>query len=338
MLFASRAPLTRREALRFGAAAAGALVATRSLHSQTVPPLQVDDDGLIVHANRDGGDTGQREGWYWFGVWIREHELKDPWAAKRALTVTQVMDLLEPAKDGVFYRHPKLKPWNNPYDKDFGFSRDQMVPLVASMWMFAMNDRLRRLWNKLPQDPVGGTKHTFNGEWKKFLGFNVSYSGDIVGPMTINLFRRAWGEDPMLASDKNGPGGETELARNVDLRIAASVTNRDNTGDDLNLIVMLLMALLRYPSDTARDAANRYAKNRGVSYGSFLGSYRQKYGLDVKASDVEVRKRMDGGIASGWKTDCSRVLGAVRWYHRAEVGANPGLADLYEPIIRKYLE
>jgi hypothetical protein len=32
---------------------------------------------------------------------------------------------------------------------------------------------------------------------------------------------------------------------------------------------------------------------------------------------------MDEGIASGWKTDASRVYGAVRWYHRIEAGANP---------------
>src|SRR5260370_3548048 len=37
-------------------------------------------------------------------------------------------------------------------------------------------------------------------------------------------------------------------------------------------------------------------------------------------------------------TILSRVFGALRWYHRAEVGANPAFAELYEPIIRKYLE
>jgi len=65
--------------------------------------------------------------------------------------------------------------------------------------------------------------------------------------MTINLFRRAWLEDPMPASDGNGPGGEFELARNVELRIIAAQNDRDDTGDDLNLIVMLLMSILRFP-------------------------------------------------------------------------------------------
>jgi hypothetical protein len=124
----------------------------------------------------------------------------------------------------------------------------------------------------------------------------------------------------------------------VDLRIASSLTNRDNTGDDLNLIVMLLVGLLRFPSTTLKDAANRYAKNRGVSYGSFLGAYRDKYGVDLSVPAKTVADRVDAGIKTGWKTDSSRVLGAVRWYHRPESGANPGLAELYAPIIRHYLE
>ena len=52
--------------------------------------IYYDDDGLIVHKGHagdikgwDGGDTAQREGWYWLGVWIREHELHDPWPIKR---------------------------------------------------------------------------------------------------------------------------------------------------------------------------------------------------------------------------------------------------------------
>jgi len=81
-----------------------------------------------------------------------------------------------------------------------------------------------------------------------------------------------------------------------------------------------------------------YAKNRPVSYGSFLGVYRDVYGDMSGESDAEVRRRLDEGIASGWQTDASRVYGAVRWYHRAKTGANPQLAELYAPIIRKYLE
>jgi hypothetical protein len=185
---------------------------------------------------------------------------------------------------------------------------------------------------------IGGTKHTFNGEWKMVFGQRTVFTGDIVGPSAINLFRRAWNEDPLAAGDGNGPGGEAELQANVGLRLKAGLADRDDTGDDLNLIVMLLISILRYKSVVSAQAANWYAKNRPVSYGSFLGAYRQKYGVDLTASSEEVKRRIDQGIAAGWKTDASRVFGAVRWYHRAEVGANPALAELYRPIIRAYLE
>ena len=319
---------------------AGEMPSTRAPNSS--PPILYDRDGLIVHRGMDGGDTAQREGWYWLGVWIRQSVLNDPWTIPRSLSFQQVIQLLEPASDGIFYRHPKLSPWNNPRDGTYGFSRDQMIPLVAAMGVWGLTGPLRRLWNALPQDPIGGTKHTFNGEWKTLFGQKTVYTGDIVGPQAINLFRRAWGEDPMRAGDGNGPSGEAELATNVGLRLEGALDDRDNTGDDLNLIVMLLMSILHFPSTTSARSVNLYAKNRRVSYGSFVTAYRQDYGedlLEMGSLTESLRRRLDEGITvRKWRTDSSRVYGAVRWYHRAGSGANPKLAQLYEPIIRAYLE
>src|SRR5271157_4098110 len=59
------------------------------------PPIFYDQDGLIVHKGLDGGDTAQREGWYWFGVWVREHLLHEPWTTSRKLTFPEVLRLLE---------------------------------------------------------------------------------------------------------------------------------------------------------------------------------------------------------------------------------------------------
>lgn len=310
-------------------------------------PIYYDSDGLIVHRGNDGGDTAQREGWYWLGVWIREHVLHEPWPVPRALTFQEVFRLLEPQQDGVFYRHPKLPPWNNPHSKKHGLSRDQTIPLVAAMGVWGAHDALRRLWNALPQDPVGGTKHTFNGDWITAFGHRLAHEGDIVGPMTINLFRRAWGENPMESSDGNGPGGELELLANVGVRIAAAARDRGDTGDDLNLIVMLLMAMLCFSTDTAREAVQRY-KERPLSYGSYMGAYRREYGVDMDASRDKMIRRMNEGIVppprpgepsrQPWLPDAGPASGAVRWYHRPETGANPLLWALYEPIIKRYLE
>lgn len=135
--------------------------------------IYTDPDGLIVHRKDDGfcdgGDTAQREGWYWLGVWLRSHTPgMKPWPVARKLTFQQVLKLLEPHGDGVFYRHPKLAPWNNPTGKEWGTSRDQLTPLIAAMGVWHESDTLRRLWDTMPYDVIG--KHAFNGNWRNFLG------------------------------------------------------------------------------------------------------------------------------------------------------------------------
>ena len=301
------------------------------------PAMMFDKDGLIVHAGNDGGDTAQREGWYWLGVWVRQHVLQNPWPVKRSLALDEVLRLLEPNQDGVFVRHPSRAADS----KDWGLSRDQMVPLVAAMGMWGKIGALRRLWNALPQDPLGGTKHTFNGRWVDILGLRAFHDGDIVGPMTVNLFRRAWGEDPLKNGDPLGIG-ENELRSNVSIRTAAAAKNRDDTGDDLNLMVMLLMSILRFPSATSSAAVADY-KARALSYGSYLGEYRKHFGVDKNITQPQLVARIEAGINAAepdqkWKSDASGPMGAVRWYHREESGANPQLAELWEPIIQRYLQ
>ncbi|HEY1936563.1 MAG TPA: hypothetical protein VGJ33_01355 [Candidatus Angelobacter sp.] len=465
--------------------------------------IYYDQDGLIVHranGKDDGGDTAQREGWYWLGVWIRQKKLHQPWTASRKLTFPQVIALLEPGKDGVFYRHPKLAPWNDPRSKEYGFSRDQMIPLVAAMGVWGMKAEITRLWDALPEDLLG--KHAFNGNYRNFLGQdgqdcmaikkrgcdatadcslrvdnrdcslqvdtrdcslqvdtrscghdvvgvhindpfcetakatqnglyatqkatceaakagqngayiaaknacegakgtqnalyasqkatcetgkttqNALYasqkaaceagktggkyaceaqkaadqvvcmvsnvhSGDLIGPSAVNLFRRAMNENPLEPISKalglppvnigTGILGESELAINAGVRIAAAARDKDDTGDDLNLIVLMLMSKLRFPTPITDAAVSAYAHNRALSYGSYLGVYAQYYGND----GTDMRSRMDAGISGGWAPDpgVSGPFGAVRWYHRAAVGANPQLAEIYGVIIDTYIK
>lgn len=502
-----------------------ALPASPPAAPTTIPgadqPIFFDPDGLIVHRSPggpdDGGDTSQREGWYWFGVWLRQNtQGLEPWPVPRALNFQQVLDLMEPGKDGVFYRHPKLPPWNDPHGKAYGYSRDQLEPMVAAMGVWGRTAEIQRLWDALPEDLLG--KHAFNGNWRNFLGQdgndcsaikrrgcdatddcslkvddrdcslrvdtrdcslqvdtrdcslrvdtrscghditvcvpftdichtehvndpvcelakgtqnaaykaehdacevakatqNASYkaahdqcelekftqnagykaehdaceagkaaqnllyisektaceaakagkkaacegqkaadqlfcmmtnvhSGDIIGPMTVNLFRRAMGEDPLIPLSTTlrlppvnvgtGALGEAELALNVGLRLEVAGRDRDDTGDDLNLIVKLLMAHIRHPSPMSESALNIYAQQRDHSFGSFLGAYHAQYGED--ATDIETR--IADGIRSGWAPECSAPLGAVRWYHRKDTGANPALATLYEPILSFFM-
>src|SRR6266545_1809678 len=62
--------------------------APTAAHTQDI---YYDTDGLIVHhgpnGELDGGDTAQREGWYWLGVWIRQNVPGlQPWPPPRKLT------------------------------------------------------------------------------------------------------------------------------------------------------------------------------------------------------------------------------------------------------------
>jgi len=440
---------------------------------------------------QDGGDTAQREGWYWLGVWIRAHTPGlTPWPHKRALTFEQVLALLEPKRDGVFYRHPKLSPWNNPYDSKLGFSRDQMEPLVAAMGVWGKHAEINRLWDALPTSLTG--KHAFNGKWVNGLGQdgmnctqiesrgcdatkdcslkvdprdcslkedrtdcsatracnfppnvdnrnceglgkifceaakaaqnkiyeadaagkkidcerikaqeklacessksskNIGYqaekelcetgkaaqnaayagekaaceaaksgakatceaqkaadlqacrlgnyfTGDNIGPMTDNLFKRALNQVP---SPLIYVSGDTELLTNSYLRRSPLVTQehpdpKDNVGDDLNQIVKLLMSILRFPSPISSAAVNVY-RGREHNYGSYFAAYLNQYGDDLTDFDG----RLKAGVKSGWQPDpgISGIFGAARWYHRASGTGNPLLAELYAPIIEKFLK
>ncbi|MGE4043605.1 MAG: hypothetical protein AB7F35_02035 [Acetobacteraceae bacterium] len=476
-----------------------------------------DQWGLIVHKDDDGklngGDTAQREGWYWLGVWIRNNTPGlEPWKSTRQLNFDQVLKLLEPNGDGVFYRHPKQAPYNNPYDKEWGTSRDQLVPLIAAMGVWGKKDELRRLWDVMPEDLLG--KHSFNGNYRNFLGQdgpncsdirkrdcspkgdcslqvdsrpcnltvderactlsvdsrscplstdtrscghdvwgvhvndpiceiakgtqngiykadkdacelakatqNAGYaagkaaceaakatqnglyakdkaaceaqkslqnaifaadkatceigksgnklaceadkagayeicrmsnvfSGDLIGPEYVNLFRRALGQNPMLPDIDNllpttiirsGPEGEAELLLNSHLRVGSTQHDKDDVGPDLNHMVALLMAMLRYPSIISDEAARVYSRQRVSSYGSYFDSYYRQYGDDMGKAPGEVTERMKAGLAAGWQADVSVPFGVMRWYHRPGIngtGANPQLAILYQPIVDKLL-
>ena len=139
------------------------------------------------------------------------------------------------------------------------------------------------------------------------------HSGDFIGPMTENLFARA--RDESLSDWK----GEAELLANALLRIRDG-RDRDNTGDDLNLIVMMLMAKLRTPTATQRGGGRRvYAAMRPFSYGSYLTHLPR----DLRSDADDMTARMDEGIRSGWRADKPAANGAGALVSPPRVGRQP---------------
>lgn len=111
-----------------------------------------------------------------------------------------------------------------------------------------------------------------------------------------------------------------------------------DTGDDLNVAVQLLLAKTRKTRQYVHAIAERFALQRPKNYGIYLRTYYQHHRQEWKPQDDgTVARRIREGISRGWKPDCPTVLGAFRWYFRSEAGGSPGLAELYEPIIRRHL-
>ena len=130
-----------------------------------------------------------------------------------------------------------------------------------------------------------------------------------------------------------GPVGEGEMLVDSQIRLVAASKSRDDVGDDLNHIVHLIMSEIRFPSNLSHTAVLTYM-GRMASYGSYLDAYTAQYGGDM----VDLQARMDKGIATGWPLSASPIYGAVKWYHRPGIGANPQLATLYAPIIAVYFK
>lgn len=506
--------------------------------------IHFDDDGLIInimdtpdcHAFffappdsdipakcQDGGDTAQREGFYWFGVCLRQQTPgMTPWTqrrGKRNLNFDQVLRLLEPNLNGVpkgtFYRHPKIFPYNQPFAETggFGFSRDQLIPIVAAMGLCGglsgrYDQRIHDLWNALPEDIV--SKHTYTGHWEDPLGLsklirngavgrscqqikNIScnascpappsiscavprtpvdacppavpfvqacqaaaqppqcalaglipglpeppecrafdqaqrdcqriaaqidgpaaaahsaceasarqivsaaaqtcstiqqqtqatfagtcqvaekvaseqcqqfksstfnscqlgisalgsyYTGDFIYPQTVNLFRRALRQNAFIPTPadfipdpvfQGGPFGEDGLKADVLIRADKGYLDRDSTGDDLDLLVELLFSIVRSPTPSSHDAVVAYQGLRPQSYGSFMDTYLLRCGTNMY-DPLVAGPEIDSGIQfAGWVADRSVGDGAIRWYNRADRGANEALATLYAPLIDFYL-
>lgn len=271
-----------------------------------------DRNGLIIQQNCDGGDSAQREGWYWLGIWVRSYyKIGTPWPT-RSLTFQQVMNKLEIGQTGTFRRNPDK--WNDPED----FTRDQTLPIVAAMGVNNDSARLQRFYHELRRR-----------NW-----FAQRRGDEMTTPIYRNFIARARNEKPNVLTDG------ASLYAAAQARIVGAIGDMDSVGNDLNLTVMLLVATVRQSSNLADKARQYYSKNRPNNYGMFLGSYRAAHGVDFdgRTSQADMERRMDSGIKAGWKPDCPRILGAFRWYFRAESGGSPGLAELYAPIVDQWFQ
>lgn len=277
------------------------------------PGIFFDQFGLIVQRDGDGGDTAQREGWVWFGNWIVENLVGLP-AAPLPIPIDypDSIDLLE-VRPGEFCRHPTQGGFkSNPDD----FSRDQAIPLIAAMGIYEDYTRLTRLESAI----------------RTCFGFLKCVQGtqDVVDPPLANLLHRAQNRAPDRAADLILLGGVVNRLKQANI-------NPDDVGDDLNLIIYLLMAKLRQPTDASDRAAELYVKSRPQSSGCFISQYRKTFVDDFDADEPTMQARIASGVSQGWQPDCSPIQGALNWYFRAESGGCSKLGFLYGPLLSDLL-
>lgn len=268
----------------------------------------IDHHGLIVQADGDGGDTAQREGFVWFGLWLLARqgiELELDVGHEWSRAIAQ----LEIGASGLFRRHPNPdEKWSDPKR----FSRDQQTPIVAALGALGPRPVLDRLWRAF--EDRGRT----------------CQNGDAGGFDHQNLFFRARGAGTIESL------GEALLAAMVPTLFMRGQADWADVGDDLNFLVQLAAAKTWRPTSTSTEALRQYLVSRPRNYGCYFETLRREQ-PGVLGRD-SMKTAIDRGVGRGWQPDCHPVVGALRWYFRPETGAGWGPALIWERVVEEVLE
>ena len=202
--------------------------------------MNVDEYGLIIQSDGDGGDTCQRQFMYHIGQYLRGRagidKLPDVGVLAPIYTVLNLEIL--PA---TYVRHP--------YQPDFRsdpnhFSRDQQRPMVIAMGLYGMRGALTRLFNK------------------HMSRFGKYQNNDIIGPSHFGEYIRAFNNKlmyPLLFV--------TDLGLLIQSVVTViTTTNNPNDVDDNNHILSLLQAQEVMPtpiSYLARKIYKTFRSNGG---------------------------------------------------------------------------
>jgi hypothetical protein len=267
--------------------------------------MVVDAYALIVQQDADGGDTLQREGMYAFGKWLIEkngggYVIKDP----PERDPKTVMDKLEVAP-GVYVRHPDPTKW---YSNPATTSRDQLIPVIAYAAAYKDYSRLWRLFRATAGRGFFAQNFYRCGEneseWK--------VPDTMIGH--LGLFIRAGGWYTALLYPLLLITDTLELLANLVEQIplhweeSTHSLRWRNMGDvhDNNTIIGILLAAEFKPTPISWLNRQLYSVLKAKNYGNvFLGEE-------------------------------NHVMGSLAWYHRADAGGSPEMAELYRPSIEKY--
>ena len=220
-----------------------------------------DQFGLIAqsaHGNRDGGDSANRIGLFYGGLYFifKDNKLELSKIEKDFNKDLQKITV----GAGKFVRHPDPKMW---YSNPGNFSRDQTTALIATLSLFDSPEHraiIKANFDNIRKNGWFYPNHLKNwtNEEKK-LPFDYN---DIIGPDDFSLYVRGL-HNQKLKWTLWLTDSQTFVQALIN--IVASYVDKDSTSNDLNLTMRLLVAKEVWPTWWTRSATYLYSHYRGYA-------------------------------------------------------------------------
>lgn len=253
--------------------------------------INFDEQGLIVQLNGDGGDCAGRSGELYTGLFLNKVSEKSI-----CEQFTNVLNLLEPNKDGVLLRYNKL-PYNDPFKGGFATSRDQTIPIIIAAGFYKEVNFLKRITVK---------------QLKRFTLFqnkdlcDFESMGNYIRAFWSSGYKLALLFYPILLL------GDLFMLVNSVIRCIKG-KNYDDVGDDINHTQSQLQAVYALPTPISFISRKIYSKFRPAF-------------SPLSGTPIAYSHKVNG---------YNGVQYAFDWYHRSETFGNP-INIIYQPLIKKW--
>lgn len=269
--------------------------------------MNVDAYGLIAQQDGDVGDSLHREAMVAFGVKLvydRGSNTAMVVDAPNREPAEVIIDKFE-VEPGIYVRHPDPSRWSSNPDTT---SRDQLIPVIAYCAAYEDHERLWRLFKAVVQRGFFAQNFVENGPGKtkrKLPDTMLTH---------LSLFIRAGGKwtaplyPLLLMTDSVRLAGT--LLNLLPIHISDGGKRirfkRRSDVDDNNRIIGHILAAEFKPTAVSWVDRMIYSWTRPKNFGNTVMG------------------------------EANPVMGSLVWYHRAEEGGNPEIAELYRPLIATY--
>jgi hypothetical protein len=201
--------------------------------------VYLDSKGLIVQSNGDGGDTLQREGFWYEGLFLNP-----------MYPIINSMLSYEPALNELLYSAGYARYWQAPYNDPTDTSRDQLVSNIRIVGYNVHNNGFKYI--------IKYILFSILKNWSRFPNGDIAFINDY--GRFIRAFRCWWLYPVLFLCD-------IPIVVNSIIRCIAG-RNPNNVGDDVNHIGDLAQCQKIYPTPVSFLARKLYKWFRpfGVQY------------------------------------------------------------------------